>query len=109
MTQHIGYPRCKTYNPYCSVEKDFQNGALTILLSILPIKTGNQLVMHKRTEIKFQLPILHDQKSLTLCWLSSYCIFNPILAAIDNYMNDYIDILVAFTTDLESGFWQSRV
>jgi len=53
-------------------------------------------------------PRMGDQKLLTLCWRSSSCIVLSKSSAINNYINDYFDLLVAFLSDWDSARWQSR-
>jgi len=49
-----------------SVDAHFQNGEVTVLLSVLPINTANMFVLNGRDQINTELPYLQDQKSLTL-------------------------------------------
>jgi len=46
----------------------FQNWAVTVMLSILPIKAANMLIMHNSDKITIKLPYLQDQNSLMLFW-----------------------------------------
>jgi len=53
------------------VVTDFQHGAVTMSLSLLPIKAATRLVVHNSKQISFPLPYLQDLKSLMLRWHSS--------------------------------------
>ena len=55
-----------TKTSLCSVDTHFPNGAVTTLLSVLPIKTANTVVLHGSDQINIELPYLQDQKSLML-------------------------------------------
>ena len=48
------------------VDADFQNGALTVLFSVLPKKAASTLIMESSGQVTFQLQYIQDQKSLTL-------------------------------------------
>jgi len=53
-----------------SVDTHFHNGAVTVSLSVFPIKTANTFILNGRSQISTELPYLQDQKSLTLRWRS---------------------------------------
>ena len=59
--RHLGYPRWKAKNHWCSVDTHFQTGAVTMSLSLLPIKASNMSVIPNSDQITFQLPYLQDQ------------------------------------------------
>jgi len=63
-------PRCKANNHWLSIKAHFPNGAMAVLLSLLPIKTAITFIMPNDCQITFQLPDLKDWKSLTLHWCS---------------------------------------
>jgi len=50
------------------IDADFQNGAVTMLQSLLPINAANTSVLHNCNRITFQSTYSQDQISLTLCW-----------------------------------------
>ena len=60
----------KTKNLWGSIDTQFQNGEVNVLLALLLIKAANMLVTHNSKYIPFQLPYLHYQNALTLCWCS---------------------------------------
>jgi hypothetical protein len=43
-----------------------KNRAVTVLLSLLPIKAANTTIMHINGQVTGELPYLHDHKSLML-------------------------------------------
>ena len=49
--QNINYPRCETKHWWRSVDAHSQNGAETVLLSLLYIEAADTLVVHKRYQI----------------------------------------------------------
>jgi len=53
-----------------SVDAHAKNGAVTVLLSLLPIKAANTCVMHNNDQVTGELPYLQDHKLLTLRWCS---------------------------------------
>jgi len=53
-----------------SVDTHFQNGAVTVSLTLLPIKASNMMVMWISDQVDLELPYLHDRKSETLLWHS---------------------------------------
>jgi len=67
---HLYNARCKTKNHWHFIDAHFQNGAITVLLSLLPIKTAITLIIPNHYQITLQLPNLNDEKWLTLCWHS---------------------------------------
>jgi len=60
------YCMYKTKNHEDSVNAQFQNGAVTVSLALLSIKTANKVIMDNSEQITFQLPYVQDQKSLML-------------------------------------------
>jgi len=66
--QNIDYPKCKAKNCWCSVDAHSQNGAVTMLMSLLPTKAAITSFMPNSDQITIQLPYLQDQKLLRLCW-----------------------------------------
>jgi len=66
------YQTNKTKNHWLSVDAHFQDGAGSMLLSLLPIKGGNTSIMCIHYQIAFLLLDLQDQKSLMLHW-RSFC------------------------------------
>jgi len=67
LTNYLIY---KTKNLWGSIDAHFQDGEVNMSLALLLIKAANMLVTHNSKHIPFQLPYLHYQKALTLCWWS---------------------------------------
>jgi len=67
LTNYLVY---KFQNHYHFCDDYFQNGAVTMSVALLLIKAAIILVTHECMHIPFQIPYLHYQKSLTLCWRS---------------------------------------
>jgi len=59
-----------TRNHWHSIDGHFQHVAVTVSVSVLPIKTAHSLVIHNSEQITVQFPHLQNQKSLTLSWCS---------------------------------------
>jgi len=53
-----------------SIMAHFLNGAVTVSLSVVPIKTANMLILNGRSRISTELPYLQNHISLTLRWRS---------------------------------------
>jgi len=66
----MDYPRCTTLNCRCSVDADFQDGAGSVSLLVLPIMHANTSVMTNGNLWPLRLPKMQDQKSFTLRWCS---------------------------------------
>jgi hypothetical protein len=49
--KNINYPKCTAKNRSCSIDADYQNGALTVVVSFLPIKDANTSVMGNSDEV----------------------------------------------------------
>ena len=67
------HPNGLTYkikNCWRSVDAHFQNVAVTVSISLLPIKAAHTLVMDNSQQIGFQLTYLPQKISLRLCWRS---------------------------------------
>jgi len=64
----MNYHTDMTRNRWRSVDAHAKNGAVTVLLSYLPINAANTSVMHKNDQVTGELTYLQDHKSLTLCW-----------------------------------------
>jgi len=65
------HPNGLTYtikNRWCSVDAHFQNVAVTVSISLLPIKAAHILVMDNSDQIGFQLTYLALKISLRLRW-----------------------------------------
>ena len=69
-SHHIDYPICKAKTHWHFIDVHFQNGAVTMALSLLALKATDMLFMHNSNQITFQLHYLQDQKSLILHWYS---------------------------------------
>jgi len=70
---------CETINCWRLGDAHFQNGSVTVSLSLLPINAADTLVMNNSQQIASQLSYLQDQTLLTLHWRSSlkfccYCV-----------------------------------
>ena len=66
-SRDITYSGCKAKNRSRSVDAHAKTGAVTLLLSLLPIEAANTSVMHNNDQVTGDLPYLQDHKSLTLC------------------------------------------
>jgi hypothetical protein len=66
MKSHHIYHTYKTKNSGCSVVAHFQNGAVTMLLAVLPIMDAKTTLMLNSDSITSQLPYLQDKKLLAL-------------------------------------------
>jgi hypothetical protein len=64
--RNITYSRCKGKNRGRSVDAHAKNGAVTLLLAVLPIEAANTSVMHNNDQVTSELPYLQDHKSMTL-------------------------------------------
>jgi len=102
------YHLYKTTDRWCSVDPHLQNGAVPVLLSLLPIKTANTSVRNNSDQITVWLPYLHIHKSLTLSWHWFWWIVHSIYAAIDNSFHYILNFLVVFLTDWDLALWESR-
>jgi hypothetical protein len=60
----------KTKSHWRSVDPHFQDVAVTMLVSLSPLKAADTLVMDNHKQIAVQLTYLQDKKTLTLCWHS---------------------------------------
>jgi len=65
--QNLDSSRCKAKNRWCSVDAHAQNGAVTVLLSLLLITAANWSILPNSNQINYQIPYLQHQKLLTLC------------------------------------------
>jgi len=55
---------------WLAFEAHFPNEAVTMSLSLLPIKAAKMLIMDNSKQIASHLASLQDHESLTLCWRS---------------------------------------
>jgi len=62
----VNYRTYKTTKGFCSVDAHAKNGAVTVLLSLLPMKGANTSIMRKHDQVTGELPYLQDRKSLRL-------------------------------------------
>ena len=62
---NMHHPKLMTLS-WDEVDGQFQNGVVTVSLSLLPIMAANTLVMDNSEQITYQLPYLQDQKLLRL-------------------------------------------
>jgi len=63
---HPDWLTYKTKNRWLSVDSHFRNAAVTVSISLLPIKAADTLVMDNSEQIAFQLPYLQNTELLTL-------------------------------------------
>jgi len=68
----LNYLTCKTKYCWCSIDAQFQNGAGSVWLALLPIKPANAALMNRLNRLPRRLPMIQDEKSLTLRW-RSFC------------------------------------
>jgi len=66
----INYLTYKTKNHWHHVDTDFQNGAGSVSLSLLPIMEAYTSFMNVCNQSPLRLPKMQHQRFLTLCWLS---------------------------------------
>jgi len=66
----LNYLTYKTKNRWCSVDAQFQNGAGSVLLTLLPIMPANTAFMNGLNQSPCRLPMMQDQKILMLRWCS---------------------------------------
>jgi len=62
----VNYRTYKTQHGGRSVDAHAKNGAVTVLLSLLPIEAANTSIMYNNDKVTGELPDLQDYKSLTL-------------------------------------------
>jgi len=106
--RNINYPRCEAKNRWCTVDAHSQNGAVTLLLSFLPIKAANTSLMHNSNQITVYLLYLQNHKSLKHCWRSFQCFVHSTSAAIDNSFHHDLNLMVVYLTDWDMALWQSQ-
>jgi len=104
----VNYRTYKTTNRWRSVDPHAENGAVTVLLSLLPIEAANTSIMHNNDQGTSELPYLQDHKLLTLHWCSFYCIIHLTSAAIHNCFHLDLTVPVGFLLDWDWTLWQSR-
>jgi hypothetical protein len=68
--RNISYSWYTAKDRWRSVDAHAKNGAVTVLLSLLPVKAANTTVMHNNDQVTGELPDIQDHKSLTLRWRS---------------------------------------
>jgi len=107
--RNMNYPKCEAENCWRSIDTNSQNGAVTVFLSLLPMKASNTSVMHNSDRITVKLPYLQNHKLLTLHWHSFQSIVQSTSAAIDNSFHHDLNQLVVILTDWELALWQSQV
>jgi len=106
-SRNISYSRCTAKNSWRSVDAHTKIGALTVLLSLLPIEAANTSVMHNIDQVTGALRFLQDHKSLTLRWPSFQCIVHSSSAAVHNCFHPDLTVPVGFLLDWDSTLWQS--
>jgi hypothetical protein len=104
----VTYRTYRTTNRWRSVDAHAKNGAVNILLSLLPIKAANMSVMHKNYQVTGELPYLQDHKLLTLRWGSFYRIVHSISATVHNCFHPGLTVPVGILLDRDSTLWQSQ-
>ena len=67
-TRHLAYPRCETFNRWCSVDAHFRDGAERVSLPLLRIQVAKSPFMTMCNQSPHKLPKMQDQESLTLPW-----------------------------------------
>jgi len=66
--RHSDFQWCKTQNHWHSVDAHIPNGAGSMWLFLLPKKPANTTFMNGRKQSPRRLPMMQEQKSLTLHW-----------------------------------------
>ena len=61
--RNITYSRCKATNSWLSFDAHDKNGAVTVLLAILPIQAANTSIMNNNEQVTGEVPHLQDHKS----------------------------------------------
>jgi len=90
------YTRHITKHRWRSVDTQFHDGAGSISLSTLPIKTPNTLFMTICNLLPLRLPKIYDQESLALCWCSfswwgrEHFTFSFAHTCSEYFINDYL-------------------
>jgi len=107
--QNRNYPWCTAIDWRHCVDGHSQNGAVPVLVYLLPIHGANTSVTHNSDQITVQLPYLQNRKSLTLRWRSLEYIAHSSSAAFKNSFNYDLNLLVVFLTDCDSTLWQSQM
>jgi len=80
-----GLTTYQTKNRWRSIDAHFQNVAVTVSISLLPIKAANTLVMDNSEQLSLQLTYLWHKISLTLRWRSvSECGCYHAVVSFDN-------------------------
>ena len=96
------YGSYKSTNCCRSIDALANNGAVTVLLSPLPINAVNMTVMHNKDQVTVELRYIHDLTSLTLRWPSCSEWGNDCLAiSIPNKSSQY----VRYTQPWPSHWW----
>jgi len=104
----FNYHTYRTQNCWRSIDTHSQNWAVMVLLSLLPMKASNTLVMPISNQITIHLPYLQDQKLLMLQWRAFYSTVHSTSAAIDNCFHIDFNSLTVFLPDWDSRSWQCR-
>jgi len=104
----VKYRTYKTTNHWRSIDAQAKNGAVTVLLSLLPIMAASTSVMHNNDQVTGELPYLQDHKLLTLHWHSFQWIVHSTSAAVDNCLHPDLTLSVLFRPHWNSALWQSR-
>jgi len=105
---HLGYSRCKDKSCWSSIDIHFQNGAVTMLLSLWPVQAATTSVMHNSDHFAFQFPYSHSQQSFTLRWRSFQCVVHSKSATNDNCIHYDLKLLVALPADWHLAHWYSQ-
>jgi len=96
-----------TKDHWCSIDAHAKNEAVTVKLSLLPIKAANTSSMHYNHQVTCELSYLQDHRLLTLHWHSSQGIVHSTSAAVDICFHPDLTLLVVFLLDWDSALWQS--
>jgi hypothetical protein len=103
----VNYRTWKTTTRWRSVDAHIENGAVTVLLCLLPTKAANRSVMRKNCPLTGELRYLQDRKSLTLRWRPFWWIVHLTSAAIHHCFHSDWTVPVGFLLDWDSTLWQS--
>jgi len=104
----VNYHTNKTTNRWRSVDAHAKNGAVTVLLSVLPINAASTSVTHNNNHVMGELPYIQDHESLMLRWRSFQWIVHSTSAAVDNCLHPDLTSSVIFLPHWNSALWQSR-
>jgi len=103
---HLDYPRCNAKYCWYYIDSYSLHRAVTVTVSPMPIMVSNTLVVPNSDQIASQYPCLQDIRSIMVHLHSFWCVVHSHSASIDNWIQNYNKLLVAFLTDWYLALWQ---